>query len=154
MLPSAAVVGKKYKVTRNLVLRSGWPSADYIQTDSVGVVPEDTAVQLTGPTRSYPRPTPANLLPKASSNPPAKGAAPTAPVVPSITPQYWAPVDVEYSDQPIVYLEFAGSNTPAAQALAQKLKLQGFRVPGVEVTDLAKGLSEVRFYHQAEKPAA
>ncbi len=154
VLPSAAVVGKNYKINRNLVLRSGWPSADYIQTDSVGVVPEDTAVQITGPTRSYPRPTPASLLPKASSSPPAKGAAATAPAVPDITPQYWAPVDVEYSDQPIVYLEFAGGNTPAAQALAQKLKAQGFRVPGVEGTDLAKGLNEARFYHQAEKAAA
>ena len=68
--------------------------------------------------------------------------------------QYWAQVDVEYSDQPIVYVEYAGSSSSTAQALAQRLKGQGFRIPGVEATDLAKGLDEIRYFHPGDRSAA
>lgn len=147
--PSSAVPGESYKVSKNLVLRTALPSADYIQSDSKGIVPEQTVVTLKSAPVSYRRPTPASLAPKAAPSP---GAAPGA--IPPTTLQYWAEVDVQYSDQPIVYLEYAGADPSAAQSLAQKLRERGFRVPGVEATDLAKGLDEIRFYVAADKTAA
>lgn len=146
--PSEADVGVTYKVTKNLVLRTALPSADYLQSDSAGVVPEQTTIKLRAAPVPYRRPAPAS----AKSGPAA--IAPGSPVPPAFVQQFWAQVDVEYSDQPIVYVEYAGSSGSTAQAIVQRLKGQGFRIPGMESTDLAKGLNEIRYFHPGDKAAA
>jgi hypothetical protein len=146
--PSAAVVGASYKVIKNLVLRTALPTVDYLQSDSAGVVPEQTTIKLRAAPVPYKRPAPA--APKSGPTTTAPSSSPPpAPVL-----QYWAQVDVESSDQPIVYVEYAGSSGSTAQALTQRLKGQGFRIPGVEATDLAKGLDEIRYFHPGDKSAA
>jgi hypothetical protein len=141
--PSAAVVGASYKVIKNLVLRTALPTTDYLQSDSAGVVPEQTTIKLRATPVPYKRPAPAVAKASPAPNPP-----------PTVL-QYWAQVDVENCDQPIVYVEYAGpSGSTTAQALVQKLKGQAFRIPGIEATDLAKGLDEIRYYFPEDKAAA
>lgn len=151
--PTAAAIGSSYTVNKNLVLRSGLPSQpDYIQTASAGIVPDQTIVTLRSAPKPYARPTPASLLNAKSG--PAPAGSPTAPVVPPMTDQYWAQVEIQPSDKPIVYVEYATGGAAAAQPFVQKLKTQGYRIPGVESTDLAKGLNEIRYYYAADKTAA
>ncbi|WP_461330715.1 hypothetical protein [Bradyrhizobium liaoningense] len=141
--PSLASVGGSYSVSKNLVLRTSLPSADYIQSDSAGIVPEQTTIKLVAAPVPYKRPALAG----------SKAAAPTSGAPPT-TVQYWARIEVRTSDQPIVYVEYAAPDPANAQTLAQKLKGQGFRVPGVEPSDLAKGINEIHFYFAADKGAA
>jgi len=141
--PSAASVGGSYSVTKNLVLRTALPSADYIQSDSAGIVPEQTTIRIVAAPVPYRRPAPAA----------SKAAAPAA-APPPTTVQYWAQIEVRISDQPIVYVEYAAADAASAQTLAQKLKSQGFRVPGVEASELAKGIDEIHFYFAEDKAAA
>jgi hypothetical protein len=151
--PTSAVVGNKYKVVKNLVLRTALPTASYLQSESAGVVPEQTVVTLRGIPVPYQRPIPpSSLAPKTTVVP--GGVSTPSPAAPVTNVQYWAAVDVQYSDQPIVYVQYAGTNASAAQSLAAQLKARGFRVPGVETTDLAKGLNEIRYYYSQDKPAA
>ncbi|MDA9393096.1 hypothetical protein WN73_21505 [Bradyrhizobium sp. CCBAU 45394] len=140
--PSAAVPGNSYSVSKNLVLRAAPPSADYLQSESAGVVPEQSTIKLVGAPVPYKRPAPASL----KSTAPAAGA-------PQTVLQYWAAVEVQVSDQPIVYIEYASANPALAQTMSQKLKGQGFRVAGVEASDLAKGISEIHYYFADDKPA-
>lgn len=141
--PSVASVGGSYSVSKNLVLRTSLPSADYIQGDSAGIVPEQTTIKLVAAPVPYKRPAPAG----------SKAAAPTS-GAPSTTVQYWAQIEVSISDKPIVYIEYAASDATNVQTLGQKLKSQGFRVPGVEPSDLAKGINEIHFYFADDKTAA
>ncbi|WP_315835254.1 hypothetical protein [Bradyrhizobium prioriisuperbiae] len=147
--PTAATVGSTYIVNKNLVLRSGLPSPDYIQTTSAGVVPEQTVVTLRSAPQPYGRPTPASLL-----NPKSGPAPAGAPAVSPTTNQFWAQVEVQPSDKPIVYVEYATGGAAVAQPFVQKLKALGYRIPGVESTDLAKGLNEIRYYYAADKTSA
>jgi hypothetical protein len=150
--PTSVVVGNNYKVVKNLVLRTALPTASYLQSDSAGIVPEQTVVTLRGVPVPYQRPIPPSLSPKTTVVP--GGVSTPSPGAPVTNVQYWAAVDVQYSDQPIVYVQYAGTNASAAQSLAAQLKARGFRVPGVETTDLAKGLNEIRYYYSQDKPAA
>lgn len=91
-----------------------------------------------------------------SSRPSPRSSQSGAPAgaLPETVLQYWAPIEVQVSDQPIVYIEYASATAAFAQTIAQKLKAQGFRIPGVELSDLAKGIEEIHFYFANDKPAA
>jgi hypothetical protein len=145
--PSEVIPGASYKVSKNLVLRTTLPTADYLQGDSAGIVPEQTTIKLLSPPVSYRRPAPA-------ASKPGPGPSPSPSPTPSTILQYWAQVDVPNSDQPIAYLEYAAPTGVAAQALAQKLKTKNFRIPGVEASDLAKGLAEIRYFFPTDNGAA
>jgi hypothetical protein len=124
--PNAVVVGQQYKVTKNLVLRSGPPTDEYVQTNGIGVVPSQSTVKVINAPKQYPR---------------------------SVV-QYWAEVEINYSNQPIVYIEYANGTPALAELLAQTIIKQDFRVPGVEATSLAKGVNEIRYYYASDKAAA
>lgn len=92
--PSSAAVGGSYSVTKNLVLRTALPSPEYIQSDSAGTIPEQTAIKLLASPVPFQRPGPA----ASNSAAPVSGSAPT--II-----QYWAQIEMRISDQPIVYVE-------------------------------------------------
>ncbi|MBI3435690.1 MAG: hypothetical protein HY056_11540 [Proteobacteria bacterium] len=127
--PKDVVANTAYRVIKNLVFRAGAPDRErYISTDSLGVIPEGTLVTAVAAAEEpYSRPT---------------------------GKQYWLKVQVERSPQPVVYFQYASAPAASAQQFSQTLQQRGYRIPGVEATDLAKSLNEVRFYYPDDKEAA
>jgi hypothetical protein len=150
--PTDVVLGTEYKVTKNLVLRSAAPNSNYVQSDGIGIVPQQTGVRVIGAPIPYWRPsyatTDKSAVPSYQTPAPSDIAGP-----PGTTAQYWAEVEVRASDQPMVYVQYMGASA-TADAFTQQLKTSSFRIPGMESTDLAKGLNEVRFYHPEERESA
>jgi hypothetical protein len=120
---SALQVGQQYKVNKNLVFREGKPSTDYVQTASIGVIPEQSIVTILESPLKYIRST---------------GA------------QYWARVRGEPPQ--VVYVQYWTSSSDAqrfADILARK-----YRIPGVQKTEVAKNLNEIRYYYPKDERAA
>ena len=127
MKPSDVVVGNKYKVTQNIVLRSGLPTEDYVSTSAVGVVLAQTTVKITTAPKAYSRPT---------------GL------------QYWAGVTVEAPNQPIVYIEYTDGTATLAQIFGQAASKNNFQVSSADQTDQAKGFNEIRYFYPPDRAAA
>jgi hypothetical protein len=116
----------RYEMLKNVVLRGDKPSESYAQGQSLGVIPEGTVVTATGTAIPYVRP--------------------------SGTTQYWLPIKVDPSDQPIVYLQFAGGGR--VQQFADDLRTHGYRIPRLQGSSEAWGLNEVRYYYPQDKDTA
>jgi hypothetical protein len=122
--------GETYLTNRNLVFRKTPPTRDenYASTESLGVLPAGSKVKaLQAPEAPYVRP---------SGN------------------QYWLKVESELSDTPIVYMQYTDASVADAEAFAAVLREKGYRIPGVEATDLAKGLNVVRYFYSDDRVAA
>ncbi len=129
VIPADVVAGQSYRVVKNLVFRQGKPSpTDYSSTQSLGVVPEGTQVTaLAAPPEVYQRPS---------------------------GKQFWLEVRVTPSQTPIVYVQYATATGVVASQIAAALREHGFQVPGVEETQLAKNVNEVRYFYSDDKNAA
>jgi hypothetical protein len=129
VMPADVVAGQSYRVVKNLVFRQGKPSpTDYSSTQSLGVAPEGTQVTaLAAPPEAYQRPS---------------------------GEQYWLEVRVTPSQTPIVYVQYATATGVVASQIAAALREHGFQVPGVEETQLAKNVNEVRYFYSDDKNAA
>jgi hypothetical protein len=126
--PGSVKANARYEMLKNVVLRGDKPSETYAQGPSLGVIPEGTVLTATGPAIPYVRP--------------------------SGTTQYWLPVKVDPSDQPIVYVQFAGGDRARAQQFADNLRTHGYRIPAVQPSSDARGLNEVRYYYPQDKATA
>lgn len=124
--PVSVKTNERYEMLKNVVLRGDKPSESYAQGPSLGVIPEGTVLTATGPAIPYVRP--------------------------SGTTQYWLPVKVDPTDQPIVYVQFAGGGK--VQQFAEDLRKYGYRIPGLQSSGEAKGLNEVRYYYPQDKDTA
>jgi len=117
-------------VPLNIFLRSGLPDESYVQQPSVGVVAPNSRVQALDVPVSFERPT---------------------------GQQYWLKVRVLTSvSLPTVYFQYTAAPkvTAPAQALSQKLKAVGYKLPGEERVDTAQGKREVRYFYAPDKDDA
>ena len=117
-------------VPLNIFLRSGLPDENYVQQPSVGVVAPYSRVQALDVPVSFDRPT---------------------------GQQYWLKVRVLTSASlPTVYFQYTAAPkvTAPAQALSQKLKTIGYKLPGEERVDTAQGRREVRYFYAPDKDDA
>jgi Novel STAND NTPase 1 len=129
VLPTAVSPNVRYIAGKNVVLRRDKPTSDtYAQSQSLGLVPNGTPVTALAPAIPYDRP--------------------------SGTKQYWLRVRVDPSNKPIVYYVFANTSRPDAQQLADTIQAKGYRIPEIQTFDIAKGTNEVRYFFQADRPAA
>lgn len=140
VLPSDVQPGTRYKLTKNLVLRAGPPSSlDYVLAAGLGIIPEQTLITVTDKPTLYNRP--AEISAKAGMS----GIA------------YWASIRVEKFQQPVVYVFFTTAPMPDIEHFTTKLQDGNYRIPathGIEETNEAKGLNEVRYYHLQDKDTA
>jgi hypothetical protein len=120
---------KYFTVPLSIFLRAGLPDENYVQQPSVGVVAPYSRVQALEAPVSYERPT---------------------------GRQYWLKVRVLTPiSLPTVYFQYAAApKTTTAQALSQKLRAIGYRLPGEERVDAAQGRREVRYFYAADKDDA
>ena len=117
-------------IALNIFLRSGLPDANYVQQPSVGVVAPLSRVQALDLPVPFDRPT---------------------------GQQYWLKVRVVASESlPTVYFQYtaAPNVTAPAQALSQKLKAIGYKLPGEERVEAAQGRREVRYFYASDKDDA
>ena len=117
-------------VALNIFLRSGLPDENYVQQPSVGVVAPYGRVQALDLPVPFDRPT---------------------------GQQYWLKVRVLTSvSLPTVYFQYTAAPkvTAPAQALSQKLKAIGYKLPGEERVDTAQGRREVRYFYPPDKDDA
>jgi hypothetical protein len=129
IVPSSVTTDNRYDVTRNVVLRSEKPTTDtYAQAQSLGLVLNGAQVKALGPAVGYDRP--------------------------SGTRQYWLPVQVDPSDKPIVYYQYAGISKAEAQTVADAIQSKGYRIPEIQTYDKAKATNEVRYFFPADRAAA
>ena len=122
--------GEQYTVTLNIFLRSGLPDETYVQQPSVGVVAPNSRVEALDLPVSFERPT---------------------------GQQYWLKVRVVTSvSLPTVYFQYTAAPkvTAPAQALSQKLKAIGYKLPGEERVEAAQGKREVRYFYPQDKDDA
>ena len=122
--------GEQYTVTLNIFLRSGLPDETYVQQPSVGVVAPNSRVEALDLPVPFERPT---------------------------GQQYWLKVRVVTSAAlPTVYFQYTAAPkvTAPAQALTQKLRALGYKLPGEERVEAAQGKREVRYFYPQDKDDA
>ena len=126
VLPSAVKRGGRFTLTKNIVLRQARPTDDYTQAPSLGVLPSGSVVTATADPIAYNR---------------------------SLGVQFWLPVEAD-PPPPTIALQYASAPLGKLEAIAGALKGFGYQVPGIDQTDLGKGLNEVRWFNQQDKAAA
>jgi hypothetical protein len=117
-----------YVATTNVRLRRGVPTKDYVQGESIGIVPKGAQVAAMGEPVAYKRP--------------------------NGTTQYWLDVSVASQICSLIYFQFAGGTPDNARAVADGLQALGYLVPGQELLRTASGLAEVRYYYDEDKGRA
>jgi hypothetical protein len=128
VLPNAVDKGKEYIVTTGIYLRSGLPDpGTYRQQSVAGEINEGSRIRLIDLPKTYPR---------------------------STGDQYWAEVKVLSVAMPTVYFQFAGGSREQAQQMSNALQAKGYKIPGEERTGAAAGKQLVRYFDEADKPAA
>jgi len=120
--------GDTYVTTTNVRLRRGAPATDYVQGESIGIVPKGAQVAALGEPVPYKRP---------------NGST-----------QYWLDVRVAGQICSLVYFQFSGGTLDDARAVATDLQALGYLVPGQEQLRTASGLAEVRYYYDEDKERA
>ncbi|WP_347339292.1 AAA family ATPase [Rhodopseudomonas rhenobacensis] len=128
VLPAAITPDRRYVMTKNVVLRSDKPGDGYAQSQGLGLVLSGTPVTSAGSAVAYDRP--------------------------SGTKQYWLPVQVDPSDKPIVYYQYAAGARADAEQLANAVQGKGYRIAEIQQFDIAKGTNEVRYFYPPDKAAA
>lgn len=116
-----------FVATKNVRMRQGMPSASYVQQDAIGIVPEGAQIVARGTPVSFDRP----------------GGA-----------QYWLDVGVAGQICSLIYFQYTGSTSENAAAFAERLKKQGYLVPGQQQLSAAQGLAQVRYYYPEDKNSA
>jgi hypothetical protein len=58
------------------------------------------------------------------------------------------------AERTTVFLQFSGPPRSQAQAISQSLSNRGYAIPGEDRQEMAGGLREVRYFHEADRPAA
>ena len=119
--------GKRLTLARPARLRRGPPSGDYRTQDSITDLPADTQVEALDAPSAYQRPS---------------------------GTQYWLSVRVAGRACNTVYVQYTGGKPDAISQIAAGLRGFGYTVPDQEALSVAKGLSQIRFYHEQDRAAA
>jgi hypothetical protein len=120
--------GARYIAAANIRLRRGLPDANYVQQESIGIVPKGAEVVALDVATPFLRP--------------------------STGTQFWLKVGVAGQVCSVIYFQFTGAPADKASALADALQARGYTVPGQEELRTASGLSQVRYYYPTDRSRA
>lgn len=138
VVPSRLKQGERVQIVTETIARSALPSGtDYRMADGLGYLAKGATVELVSAPTAFQR---------ASAR------------------QYWAKARGEVIPLGTVFVQFGGGSSNDAKALAisrehvrllaNGLKRYGFTVPGEERVTVTPGMSEVRFFHAADRDRA
>ena len=126
-----------------------------LQSRKDALVRATQATAGTQPDPTAPQANDTTLATIAAAAKQAESLAPTSAVPPPVTspslPEW--PADVKTSDYTI-YIQYGDGSNAAAAALADKLKANGFRVPGLDQVASAPSVPQVRYYRKGQDALA
>ncbi|MCQ0970222.1 hypothetical protein MLD63_07285 [Paracoccus sp. TK19116] len=109
-------------------MRAGLPTGDYALQPVKGVIPNGARIRVDGAPVPFQR---------------------------DGKQRYWAPVTVPRQHCSTVFVQYDGDTVPLrVQQTLETITAQGFIAPKAERTPSARGLSEIRYFHQDDAPLA